>query len=107
MNKTSAQLNLRMQGEQLHTQIGLCLELHDSLERDKTLLSKKLSPEEREQVFETKRQADKFVDSIIQSLNEDYDEKDVTLSMPKREKYECVRKLHKELDAEFQDFSQL
>ena len=50
-----------------------------------------MTEEQRAEIKYTKREADKFIDSIVETLNEDYDEKEVTVAMSKREKYAYVR----------------
>ena len=45
IDKTSAQINLRMEGKLLYEQIGLCLDLHETLKNDKVLKKTSLTEE--------------------------------------------------------------
>lgn len=110
IDKTKAQVFLRVEGQKLYTQIGLCLELHERLEREKKQEAADggaRSAEDQAQILETKREADKFIDSIIVTLNEDFDEKDVTVEASRRDKYDFVRRMHGEIDPDVADVSGL
>jgi hypothetical protein len=54
----------------------------------------------RAQVKETKRQLDMFVDGLIETLNNEFGERSVSVQSTRREKIEMLRRLSKELDQE-------
>lgn len=45
IDKTSAQINFRMEGKLLYEQIGLCLEIYENLKHDKDLKKTSLTEE--------------------------------------------------------------
>lgn len=50
-----------------------------------------MSAEERELIYAEKRKSDQFIDGLIKTFNDEFDEKEVTVSAPKRVKYAYVR----------------
>jgi hypothetical protein len=52
------------------------------------------------QIKETKKQLDQFVDGLIETLNNEFGEKSVTVYSSRREKIEMLKRLSKELDDE-------
>lgn len=50
-----------------------------------------MSTEQKELIYSEKRKADQFVDGLIKTLNDEFNEKEVTVSAPKRLKYAYVR----------------
>ncbi len=47
---------------------------------------------------EMKKQLDQFVDGLIETLNNEFGEKSVTIYSPRKDKIQLLRKLSKELD---------
>ena len=78
------------------------LNLYDQTRRMKGRIDK-LPEDQKQLILSAKREADQFVDGLIETLNTEFDEKEVDISMPKRIKYEYIRQLHKEFDKDFRD----
>ena len=78
------------------------LDLYDTTTRNKANMDR-LTAEERELIYKSKKEADTFVDGLILTLNEEFDEKEVTVAAPKRLKYAYLRQIHKELDDDYAD----
>ena len=54
----------------------------------------------QQQLKETKKQLDQFVDGLIETLNQEFHETSVTPYSNRRDKIELLRRLAKELDQE-------
>ena len=82
------------------------LDLYDTTTRNKANMDR-LTAEERELIYKSKKEADTFVDGLILTLNEEFDEKEVTVATQKRFKYAYLRQIHKELDDDYADEEQI
>ena len=62
-----------------------------------------MTAEEQQMIANAKKESDSFVNGFIQTLNDEFDEKEVTIASPKRLKYAYMRQLHAELEEDFSD----
>ena len=90
IEQTNAVLANIATSETIHKSIGLIL-LNYDLYRENKIKLDRFSEEEKEEIKQINRQNDQFVDGLIQSLNDDFEEKEVTVDMRKRVKYEYIR----------------
>ena len=90
----------------MHERCTQIINLYDRTRHKKNEMAK-LPQEDRDIITNAKRDANIFVDALIQMLNDELDEKEVTVASPKRLKYEYLRQLVGELDSEYANDSQM